>query len=144
MKGGFRHFMLKEIHEQPRALLDTVQGRLRAQTPWVRLEDVRLTPDDARALSRVVLVACGTAWHACLVGKYLIEELAGINAEADYASEFRYRQPLLDERTLVIAVSQSGETADTLVSMEAARAAGAKVLGIVNVVGSQAARAAGE
>jgi len=143
-KGGYRHFMLKEIHEQPRALLDTIQGRLRTQAPWVRLEDVHLSPEQARELTRVVLVACGTAWHACLVGKYLIEELAGLHAEADYASEFRYRRPRLDERTLVVAVSQSGETADTLVSMEAARAAGAKVLGIVNVVGSQAARAAGE
>ncbi len=143
-KGGYRHFMLKEIHEQPRALLDTIQGRLLPHAPWARLEDVRLTRDDARALRRVVLVACGTAWHACLVGKYLIEELAGLNAEVDYGSEFRYRRLLLDEHTLVIAVSQSGETADTLVSMEAARAAGAKVLGVVNVVGSQAARLAGD
>jgi glucosamine--fructose-6-phosphate aminotransferase (isomerizing) len=143
-KGGYRHFMLKEIHEQPRALLDTIQGRLLTTAPWVRLEDVRLTSEDVRGLSRVVLVACGTAWHACLVGKYLIEDLAGLSAEVDYASEFRYRRPLLDDKTLVIAVSQSGETADTLVSMEAARAAGARVLGVVNVVGSQAARLAGD
>jgi glucosamine--fructose-6-phosphate aminotransferase (isomerizing) len=141
-KGGYRHFMLKEIHEQPRALLDTIQGRLLWHAPWVRLEDVRLTAGQARDLKRVVLVACGTAWHACLAGKYLVEDLAGIPVEVDYASEFRYRKPLLDERTLVIAISQSGETADTLVSMEAARAAGASILGIVNVVGSQAARLA--
>jgi glutamine---fructose-6-phosphate transaminase (isomerizing) len=141
-KGGYRHFMLKEIHEQPRALLDTIQGRLMGQAPWVRLEDVNLSAPQAKSLRRVVLVACGTAWHACLVGKYLIEELAGITAEVDYGSEFRYRRLLLDSHTLVVAISQSGETADTLVSMEAARSAGALVMGIVNVVGSQAARLA--
>jgi glucosamine--fructose-6-phosphate aminotransferase (isomerizing) len=143
-KGGYRHFMLKEIHEQPRALLDTIQGRLLNVAPWARLEDVTLTPDDVRAFQRVVLVACGTAWHACLVGKYLIEELAGLPVEVDYGSEFRYRRALVDQDTLFVAVSQSGETADTLVSMEAARAAGAKLLGVVNVVGSQAARLASE
>jgi glucosamine--fructose-6-phosphate aminotransferase (isomerizing) len=143
-KGGYRHFMLKEIHEQPRALLDTVQGRLRYRSPWTHLEDLKLTPDAARALQKIVLVACGTAWHAGLVGKYLIEELAGIPVEVDYASEFRYRRPLLGPETLCIAISQSGETADTLVSMESARAAGAQILGVVNVVGSQAARLATE
>ncbi|MGI8423648.1 MAG: glutamine--fructose-6-phosphate transaminase (isomerizing) [Chloroflexota bacterium] len=143
-KGGYRHFMLKEIHEQPRALLDTIQGRLLNRAPWARLEDVTLTPEQARAINRVVLVACGTAWHACLVGKYLIEELAGLTVEVDYGSEFRYRRLLLDEHTLFVAVSQSGETADTLVSMDAARNAGAMIMGIVNVVGSQAARMAGE
>ena len=143
-KGGYRHFMLKEIHEQPRALLDTIQGRLLTHAPWARLEDVTLTQEEAQGIRRVVLVACGTAWHACLVGKYLIEELAGIPVEVDYASEFRYRRLLLDEKCLVIAISQSGETADTLVSMEAAREAGARILGIVNVVGSQAARMAGD
>jgi glucosamine--fructose-6-phosphate aminotransferase (isomerizing) len=139
-RGGYRHFMLKEIHEQPRALLDTLQGRLIGHAPWVRLEDLRLDATEARSIRKAVLVACGTAWHAGLVGKFLIEELAGIPVEVDYASEFRYRRPLLDAQTLVIAISQSGETADTLVSMEAARAAGARVLSIVNVVGSQAAR----
>jgi glutamine---fructose-6-phosphate transaminase (isomerizing) len=143
-KGGYRHFMLKEIHEQPRALLDTIQGRLLNHAPWARLEDVKLTAGEVREVERVVLVACGTAWHACLVGKYLIEELAGLSVEVDYGSEFRYRRPLLDSRTLFVAVSQSGETADTLVSMEAARAAGARIMGIVNVVGSQAARLAAE
>jgi glucosamine--fructose-6-phosphate aminotransferase (isomerizing) len=141
-RGGYRHFMLKEIHEQPRALLDTLQGRLLGHAPWVRLEDVRLDPGAVKQLRKVVLVACGTAWHAALVGKFLLEELAGIPVEVDYASEFRYRRPLLDAHTLVVAVSQSGETADTLVSMEAAREAGASVLAIVNVVGSQAARLA--
>ncbi len=141
-KGGYRHFMLKEIHEQPRALLDTLQGRLLARAPWARLEGLRLTATEARDLAKVVLVACGTAWHAALVGKFLLEELAGIPVEVDYASEFRYRRPLLDRRTLVVPISQSGETADTLVSMEAARQAGARVLGVVNVVGSQAARLA--
>jgi glucosamine--fructose-6-phosphate aminotransferase (isomerizing) len=134
--------MLKEIHEQPRALLDTLQGRLLGHAPWVRLEDVRLDPPAVQRLKKVVLVACGTAWHAALVGKFLLEELAGIPVEVDYASEFRYRRPLLDGDTLVVAISQSGETADTLVSMEAAREAGASVLAIVNVVGSQAARMA--
>jgi glutamine---fructose-6-phosphate transaminase (isomerizing) len=143
-KGGYRHFMLKEIHEQPRALLDTIQGRLLTHEPWARLEDVTLTPDEVRAVKRMVIVACGTAWHAGLIGKFLIEELAGISVEVDYASEFRYRRPLLDEETLVVAVSQSGETADTLVSMEAARQAGARVLGVVNVVGSAAARLASQ
>jgi glucosamine--fructose-6-phosphate aminotransferase (isomerizing) len=141
-KGGYRHFMLKEIHEQPRALLDTLQGRLLTSAPWARLEDVRLDAAAARRLRKIVLVGCGTAWHAGLVGKFLIEELAGIPVEVDYASEFRYRRPLLDGDTLVVAISQSGETADTLVSMEAARAAGAQIMGIVNVVGSQAARLA--
>ncbi|HEX2186980.1 MAG TPA: glutamine--fructose-6-phosphate transaminase (isomerizing), partial [Chloroflexota bacterium] len=141
-KGGYRHFMLKEIHEQPRALLDTIQGRLLPHAPWARLEDLQLSPSDARSLQKVVLVACGTAWHAGLVGKFLIEELAGIPVEVDYASEFRYRRPLLDHRTLVVAISQSGETADTLISMEAARQAGAQIMGVVNVVGSQAARLA--
>jgi glucosamine--fructose-6-phosphate aminotransferase (isomerizing) len=141
-KGGFRHFMLKEIHEQPRALLDTIQGRLLFRAPWARLEDLRLAPEDVRRLKRVVFVACGTAWHAALVGKFLVEELAALPVEVDYASEFRYRRPLLDDATLVVAISQSGETADTLVSMEAARTAGAPIMGIVNVVGSQAARLA--
>jgi glucosamine--fructose-6-phosphate aminotransferase (isomerizing) len=136
--------MLKEIHEQPRALLDTIQGRLRGRAPWVRLEDVQLTLEAARRLRKVVLVACGTAWHAALVGKFLVEELAGIPVEVDYASEFRYRRPLLGPDTLAVAISQSGETADTLVSMESARQAGAQIMGIVNVVGSQAARLASE
>ena len=143
-KGGYRHFMLKEIHEQPRALLDTIQGRLLSRAPWARLEEVRLAPEAARALQKVVIVACGTAWHAGLVGRFLMEELAGMPVEVDYASEFRYRRPLLDAHTLVVAISQSGETADTLVSMEAARRAGAQVLAVVNVVGSQAARLAAD
>src|SRR5205085_4004443 len=107
-KGGYRHFMLKEIHEQPRALLDTLQGRLRFRSPWTQLEDLQLTEDAVRRLSKVVLVACGTAWHAGLVGKFLIEELAGIPVEVDYASEFRYRRPLLGPETLAVAISQSG------------------------------------
>jgi len=143
-RGAYRHFMLKEIHEQPRAVLDTLQGRLLGRAPWVRLDGVCLDGNDARRLSKVVFVACGTAGHAALVGRYLLEELAGVPVEVDYASEFRYRRPLLDERALVVAITQSGETADTLVSMEAARRAGAGVLGIVNVVGSQAARLAAE
>src|SRR5262245_20131612 len=103
-KGGYRHFMLKEIHEQPRALLDTLQGRLLGHAPWVRLEDVRLDPEAARRIKKAVLVACGTAWHAGLVGKFLVEELAGVPVEVDYASEFRYRRPLLDGDTLVVAI----------------------------------------
>ncbi len=141
-KGGYKHFMLKEIYEQPRAIQDTIRSRLRFSPPEIHLEDVRLSPAEIRDLQRIVITACGTALHAGLVGKFLIEELARIPVEVDYASEFRYRNPLLDEKTLLVAVTQSGETVDTLVSLEEARSRGIRSLGIINVVGSQASRLA--
>jgi glucosamine--fructose-6-phosphate aminotransferase (isomerizing) len=141
-KGGYKHFMLKEIHEQPRALTDVLRGRLVLDPPGVALEDVPFTPAEIQALQRVVLVGCGTAWHASLCGKFFVETLARLPAEVDYASEFRYRDPLLGPETLLVAVTQSGETVDTLVSLEAGRRQGARTLAVVNVVGSQASRLA--
>ncbi len=141
-KGGYKHFMLKEIHEQPRALGDTIAGRISLDPPGIHLEDLKLTDAELAAFQRIVVVACGTAWHAGLVGKFLLEELARIPVEVDYADEFRYRDPLVDDRTLLVAITQSGETVDLLVSMAEARSKGVKALGIVNVVGSQASRLA--
>src|SRR5262249_22302616 len=140
-KGGYKHFLLKEIHEQPQAIIDTMRGRILQEAGGVQLDaDVdRLlqTP-----FERVVLVACGTAWHACLVGKFMIERLAGVPCETDYGSEFRTRDPILDPRSLLIVVSQSGETADTLAAVETARERGAPVLAVCNVVDSSIARKA--
>ena len=141
-KGDYRHFMLKEIHEQPRSLADTIRSRVSLDPPEVFLPDLNLSDDDLRAINRIVLIGCGTAWHACLVGKFMIEELARVPVEADYADEFRYREPILDERTLVIAVTQSGESVDVLVSIAEAKKRAARVLAVVNVVGSQVSRAA--
>ena len=141
-KGGYKHFMLKEIFEQPRAIQDTVRSRLRFAPAEVHLEDVRLTRKQVQSIQRVVMTACGTALHAGLVGKFLVEEIARIPVEVDYASEFRYRDPLLDDKTLLVAVTQSGETVDTLVSMEEAHSHGVRTLGVINVVGSQASRLA--
>lgn len=141
-RGGYAHFMLKEIHEQPRALRDTLSGRLDPAAGRVRLPEVGLSAAEVQALSKVAVVACGTAAHAGLVGKYLIERLARIPVEWDLASEYRYREPMVDERTLFVAVSQSGETADTLAAMREARSRGAKVLAVTNVVGSTVAREA--
>ena len=141
-KGGYKHFMLKEIYEQPRAIQDTVRSRIRFSPAEIHLEDAHLTPEEARGIERIIITACGTALHAGLVGKFLIEELARIPVEVDYASEFRYRDPLLNSKTLLVAVTQSGETVDTLVSMEEARSRGVRTLGIINVVGSQASRLA--
>jgi glucosamine--fructose-6-phosphate aminotransferase (isomerizing) len=139
-KGGYRHFMLKEIHEQARAVADTFRGRISLKDGEVSLENIRLTATEVRQLKRVHLVACGTAWHACLVGKFMIEEIAKIPADVDYGSEFRYRMPLLDPRSILLMVSQSGETADTLAAVEIARQKKAKVLSICNVVDSSIAR----
>jgi glutamine---fructose-6-phosphate transaminase (isomerizing) len=135
-KGGYKHFLLKEIHEQPQALIDTMRGRLLQEAGGVEL-DLEKIPAEPK---RCVLVACGTAWHACLVGKYMIERLAGIPCEVDYGSEFRYRDPIIDDQTLVIVVSQSGETADTLAAVEAGRERGAPILAVCNVVDSSIAR----
>jgi glutamine---fructose-6-phosphate transaminase (isomerizing) len=139
-KGGYRHFMLKEIHEQPRAVADTLRGRLLVDGAAVSLPEANLDAGLANRLERVVVVACGTSYHAALVGRYMIERLAGLPAEVDVASEFRYRDLVLDHRTLVVAISQSGETADTLGAVKAARARQAPVLAITNVVGSAIAR----
>jgi glucosamine--fructose-6-phosphate aminotransferase (isomerizing) len=139
-KGGHRHFMHKEIYEQPRAIADTIRGRVLADRGEVVLDQIALSAREARTLDRVHLVACGTAWHAALVGKFMIEELAGIPAEVDYGSEFRYRTPLMSRNSLLLPVSQSGETADTLAAVEVARERKSKVISICNVVDSSLAR----
>jgi len=141
-KGGYRHFMLKEMHEQPRAITDTFRGRIAPETGNVVLPDVNLAPDAVRAVERVVLVACGTAFHAAMLGRAMMERLAGIPAEVDLGSEFRYRDALVGPETLVVAISQSGETADTLGAVKAARLKGCPILAITNVVGSALAREA--
>jgi glucosamine--fructose-6-phosphate aminotransferase (isomerizing) len=141
-KGGYPHFMLKEIHDQPRALADTFRGRISLKNGDVSLEGIKLTQSQVKAIKRIHLVACGTAWHACLVGKFMLEEIAGIPAEVDYGSEFRYRSPLMDPQSILLMVSQSGETADTLAATEIARAKKAKILAICNVVDSSIARKA--
>ena len=139
-KGGYRHFMLKEIHEQPRAIQDTIVGRISLDSGQVFLEEANLPEDVVAGIDRVHIVACGTSWHAALVGKFLLEELARIPAEVDYGSEFRYRDPILGPSSLVIAISQSGETADTLAAVREARAKNARILSICNVVGSMLSR----
>jgi glucosamine--fructose-6-phosphate aminotransferase (isomerizing) len=133
-KGGYAHFMLKEIHDQPRALADTFRGRIALKDGQVSLEDIKLSAKEVKQIERIHLVACGTAWHACLVGKFLLEEIAGIPAEVDYGSEFRYRSPLMDPKSILLMVSQSGETADTLAATEIARAKKAKILSVCNVI----------
>ncbi len=139
-KGGYEHFMLKEIHEQPRALKDTMLGRLEEER--VVLQEVDLTLDQLAQINKVYIVACGTAWHAGLVGKILIERWAYLPVEVDIASEFRYRSPLVDEHTLVVVMSQSGETADTLAALREAKNRGARVVAVTNVVGSTVSREA--
>lgn len=139
-KGGFSHFMLKEIHEQPRSLQDTLAGRMSLDTEQVLLEEANLTEEAVGRIDRIHIVACGTSWHAALVGKFLIEELARIPVEVDYGSEFRYRDPLIDRNSLVIAISQSGETADTLAAVREAKSKNGRILSICNVVGSMLSR----
>ena len=141
-KGGYRHFMLKEIYEQPRAITDTFRGRISAETGDCFLPDLNLTAEELRAFRRVLLVACGTSYHAAQVGRQMIERLAGVPAEADIGSEFRYRDPRVGPDTLVVALSQSGETADTLGAVQVAKAKGAAVVAVCNVVGSALAREA--
>jgi len=141
-KGGYRHFMLKEIHEQPRAIQDTIAGRVSLDSGRVFLHEANLTEEVLAEIDRVHIVACGTSWHAGLVGKYLLEEIARIPVEVDYGSEFRYRDPILDRRSLVVAISQSGETADTLAAVREAKAKNARVLAVCNVVGSMLSREA--
>ncbi|HET9491536.1 MAG TPA: glutamine--fructose-6-phosphate transaminase (isomerizing) [Methylomirabilota bacterium] len=141
-KGGYRHFMLKEIYEQPRAVTDTFRGRIAPETGTVVLPDVNLDPETVRGLQRVVFVACGTAFHASMLGRTMVERLAGLPAESDLGSEFRYRDAVVGPETLVVAVSQSGETADTIGAVKAARLKGCPILTITNVVGSALAREA--
>jgi|TARA_R110000737_G_scaffold134970_2_gene166181 glucosamine--fructose-6-phosphate aminotransferase (isomerizing) len=139
-KGGYEHFMLKEIHEQPRSINDCFRGRLNANEGWVELGGIKDYEQQLINAQRIVMVACGTSWHACLVGEYLFEDLARINVEVEYASEFRYRNPVINEGDIVIAVSQSGETADTMAALELAKSKGAIIIGICNVVGSSISR----
>ena len=141
-KAGFRHFMLKEIFEQPQAILNTVSGRIVPDTGFVDLPEIGLDYATLDAIDRIALVACGTSWHAALIAKYWIEKWVGIPVEVDIASEFRYRRLLVDERTLTIAISQSGETADTLAGIRRAAQLGSRVLTVCNVVGSTMTREA--
>jgi glucosamine--fructose-6-phosphate aminotransferase (isomerizing) len=141
-KGGYRHFMLKEIHEQPRSVRDTLAGRFSLEDGEVLLEELGPAAAGLLEASRIVLLACGTSWHAALVGKFLIEELAGLPAEVDYGSEFRYRTPLVGPGTVVVAISQSGETADTLAAFREAKSRGALPVAICNVRGSMLTREA--
>jgi glucosamine--fructose-6-phosphate aminotransferase (isomerizing) len=141
-KGGYRHFMLKEIHEQPRAIMDTIRGRISQDTGAIHLEEIGVPKERLKDIRKIFIVACGTSWHAGLVGKYMFEEMACIPTEVDIASEFRYRKPLVNSDTLLIAITQSGETADTLAAMREARRRGATVITICNVVGSTASREA--
>ncbi len=141
-KGGFKHFMLKEIYEQPQAIIDTVSGRINPETGSVDLPEMNLSDEDLAGIERIFLVACGTSWHAALVAKYWIERWAGIPVEVDIASEFRYRKLLIDERVLTVAISQSGETADTLAGIRLAKELGSKIVTICNVVGSTMTREA--
>ena len=139
-KGGYDHFMLKEIMEQPDAVRNATRGRLLLSEGLARLGGLNLSAEQLRDVRRIIILGCGTSWHAGLIGEYMLEEFARIPVEVEYASEFRYRNPIIDEGTLVLVISQSGETIDTLAAMREARRRGAKALGIVNVVGSTIAR----
>ena len=139
-KGGYDHFMLKEIFEQPQTIHDCLRGRLDAEAGTITMSGISKYAEQIMNASRIVMVACGTSWHAGLVAEYIFEELTRINVEVEYASEFRYRNPVINKGDVIIAISQSGETADTLVAIENAKAKGAIILGVVNVVGSSIAR----
>jgi glutamine---fructose-6-phosphate transaminase (isomerizing) len=139
-KAGYKHFMLKEIFEQPNAVRETILGRLSLDSSRVFLDEMKIGPDELRRVDRVLLLACGTSWHAALVGKFMIEELARLPVEVDYGSEYRYRDPIVDERTLTVVITQSGETADTLAALREAKSKGAHSIAICNVVGSMATR----
>ncbi|OHD69073.1 MAG: glutamine--fructose-6-phosphate aminotransferase [Spirochaetes bacterium RBG_16_49_21] len=139
-KAGYDHFMLKEIFEQPETIKNAFRGRAIRETGSIRLDGLRLSEEELASIRRVIFIACGTSWHAGLIGEYLIEEYARIPVEVEYASEFRYRKPILKQGDLVIVISQSGETADTLAALREAKSKGVKVLGITNVVGSTIAR----
>ncbi|HJW16383.1 MAG TPA: glutamine--fructose-6-phosphate transaminase (isomerizing), partial [Flavisolibacter sp.] len=139
-KGGYDHFMLKEIFEQPQTIYDCLRGRLDAQAGTITMSGIQKYAEQISNANRIIMVACGTSWHAGLVAEYIFEELCRINVEVEYASEFRYRNPVINKGDVIIAISQSGETADTLVAIENAKAKGALILGVVNVVGSSIAR----
>ena len=139
-KGGYDHFMLKEIFEQPNTIQETMRGRLVVEEGFSKLGGLNLSRDELLSFDQVILTACGTSWHSALIGEMYIEELARIRTEVEYASEFRYRNPIVNDKTLCVVVSQSGETADTLAAMREAKKRGAKTLGLVNVVGSTIAR----
>jgi glucosamine--fructose-6-phosphate aminotransferase (isomerizing) len=141
-KAGYKHFMLKEIFEQPTAVRETILGRVSQDTGLVFLDEMTLTDEDFRAINKVQLLACGTSWHAALVGKFLIEQLAGVPTEVDYGSEYRYRSPIVDGKTLTVVITQSGETADTLAALREAKSKGSRSIAICNVVGSMATREA--
>jgi len=141
-KGGYKHFMLKEIYEQPRAIRDTLAGRILEEEGDVFLEDLRLADAELAGIDRICIIACGTSWHSGLVGKFILEGQCRIPVEVDIASEFRYRNPVINARTLLVLISQSGETADTLAAMREARARGAKAVAVCNVVDSSIAREA--
>lgn len=140
-KGGYDHFMLKEIFEQPQTIYDCLRGRLDTTGATITMSGIQQYADQIMNANRIVMIACGTSWHAGLVAEYIFEELCRINVEVEYASEFRYRNPVINPGDVIIAISQSGETADTLVAIENAKAQGAIILGVVNVVGSSIARA---
>jgi glucosamine--fructose-6-phosphate aminotransferase (isomerizing) len=139
-RGGYAHFMLKEIMEQPESVRNTLRGRLLEEEGTVHLGGLNLSDDELLHINRIVITACGTSWHSGLIGEYMMEELARLPTEVEYASEFRYRNPIVDERTLVVGISQSGETADTLAALREAKRRGARTIGLVNVVGSTIAR----
>ena len=141
-KAGYKHFMLKEIFEQPAAVRETILGRVSRDTGLVHLDEMSLTDDDFRSINKVQLIACGTSWHAGLVGKFLVEQLGKVPAEVDYGSEFRYRSPIVDDKTLTVIITQSGETADTLAALRESKQHGSKSIAICNVVGSMATREA--
>ena len=141
-KGGYEHFMLKEIHEQPKAVRDTMSQRITSDKKSIAFEELSWTPEYLNSFNKIYIVACGTAYHAGLVGKYYIEKMARVIVEVDVASEFRYRDPIVDDKTLLIVVSQSGETSDTLAALKESKRRGAKTLAITNVVGSSIAREA--
>ncbi len=139
-KSGYKHFMLKEIFEQPRAVVDTFGTRINAETGEINLSETGISEDLLRSVKKIVIVACGTSYHAALVGKFMIEELARVPVEVDLASEFKYRDPIIDDQTLLVLISQSGETADTLAALKEGKEKGAHCFSIVNVVGSSLAR----
>src|SRR5690606_26938360 len=139
-KGGYDHFMLKEIFEQPQTIVDSLRGRMDSVQQTITLSGIDKIAEKLLEANRIIIVACGTSWHAGLVAEYVIEELCRINVEVEYASEFRYRNPIITDEDVIIAISQSGETADTLVALERAKEQGATIFGIVNVVGSSIAR----
>lgn len=143
-KGGYPHFMIKEINEQPKALKDTMTGRLNFDDVEIKLDDIKLTPEDISDIQKIFIVACGTAYHAGIVGKNVIEKLTKVPVEVDIASEYRYRDPMVDDKTLVIIISQSGETADTLAALRESKKRGARIIAITNVVGSSVSREAEE